>query len=45
MITTMELLPVMKGEIKEGVGTPLHHFNLPLSPSFIRRGDSNVDPQ
>jgi hypothetical protein len=28
------LLPLMKGEIKRGLGT----FNLPQTPSFIRRG-------
>jgi hypothetical protein len=32
-------LPLIKGEMKEGVGDLSSVSNLPLSPSFIRRGN------
>jgi mono/diheme cytochrome c family protein len=33
-------LPLMKGEMEEGVGMFSNHSNLPLPPFFIRRGNS-----
>jgi hypothetical protein len=38
MKTDIRFLPVIKGEIKEGVGDFYNVPNLPYIPSFIRRG-------
>jgi hypothetical protein len=40
-----EFLPLMKAEIKEGVGALSNLSNHPLSPSFIRRGHAVAKPK